>query len=255
LLSPEIEEELKKELTPLWLAGLSGSEIADRLGFGKGKYEKLKGKSEFERINYVYYYRKKFGLPNRRPHYKFGKQEEIMDLKSFIELLESSRLEKEFFENRRRAFLILLYWTGLRKSEIYERKVSDFVIDDKYLIIYAPRKKKKQVKILPLYLPRKLWGIEEVISWIKQFKDDERPFNFNAVTAWNYVKIFEKKLYPHYFRLNRVTLLCDNPDVTVSDLRAWFDFHPVTIDHYLGRSTRIQKKMAEKMLKSLEEGK
>jgi hypothetical protein len=60
LLTPEVEDQLKTEMAPLWDSGLYGRQIAELLEFGEPltKYSKVKP-------NYVYFYRRKFDLPIR----------------------------------------------------------------------------------------------------------------------------------------------------------------------------------------------
>lgn len=50
---------------------------------------------------------------------------------------------KNFYVRRKRAYLILHYWTPLRKSEIYDRTINDFETKKGELVIHLRRKKKK----------------------------------------------------------------------------------------------------------------
>jgi hypothetical protein len=61
LLTPEVEDQLKTEMAPLWDSGLYGRQIVELLEFGEPltKYSKVKP-------NYVYFYRRKFDLPIRQ---------------------------------------------------------------------------------------------------------------------------------------------------------------------------------------------
>jgi len=250
LLNKKDEEELKQKISFLWKKGYTGKEIAKILKFGEGKYEKLN-------VTHVYHYRKKFNLPKRWDHYRMGKQEDIMLVNRFRQLLKKNPLRRQFFEKRRRAFLILLFWTGLRKSEIYERKREDFVITENELIIKAERKKKAKDEtgrgpVIPIELPMSWWGVREAAEWISRFKNKwDMPFNIKPVTAWKYAKILDPKLYPHYFRLNRVTQFSDDPDTTIAELRAWFGFHPATIESYLGTDERLRKRMRKRLSKKM----
>ena len=55
LLEPEVEEQLKEEFLPLWLSGVLGKDISEKLEFGvkDSPYAKVKP-------HYVYFYRLKW---------------------------------------------------------------------------------------------------------------------------------------------------------------------------------------------------
>jgi len=249
-LSKEVEEQLKKDLELLWSSDLTGPEIAEKLKFGSGIYEKLKP-------THVYHYRQKFDLPVRVHHYKYGKLAEIhpdmlkdknssilkdvMDLNVFKKYLEGIKGKREFYLLRKRAFLILLFWSGLRKSEVYDLRRREFDITPEGLTLLAIRKKKAKKKVLPLFLPRSLWGIEEAISWVGRFPPEERPFDISDTAAWMYAKDMAKALYPHFFRASKVTSMADDPEMTITKMRAWFGFSLQVIESYLGSPERVQR--------------
>ena len=62
------------------------------------------------------------------PIYKHGKQTDTIDL----EFMKRCMNKKGAFKNplRDKSFLALLYWTGVRKSEAYERVKEDFKITE-----------------------------------------------------------------------------------------------------------------------------
>jgi len=145
-----------------------------------------------------------------------------------------------------------LFWSGLRKSEIYELKCKDFEVYPDRLRMLAVRKKKQKKVVVPLNLYRKSWGIDEAIDWIERFDDpEERPFSISSSTAWRYVNEMIEVLYPHWFRANLVTRMADDPDMTIAKLRSWFGFSYATIEHYLGAQERLQKREAIKMAKNV----
>ena len=249
-----------EDLTPLWLVmnldgspRYTGTEIARMLGFGEpGSYEKLKP-------HHVYYYRQKFKLPERAKHYTYGKLgdydapevvRDTMDIEKFKEYIQNIGKDpksREFYNKRKRAYLIIVFWSGLRKSEIYELTREEFEITDDGLTLETVRKKKQEDKVIPLFLPRTMWGIDEAIQWIERFeKTTRRPFEISSTTAWKYVKELAKELYPHWFRSNIVTDMSNDPEMTAGVMRSWFGFSYATIEKYLGAQQRLQKREAEK---------
>lgn len=62
---------------------------------------------------------------------------------------------------------------------------------------------------------------------------NDRIFTFSRTTAWRLVKKIFPELYPHYFRMNRITKTADQfGDSTVYHL---FGITASSIDHYRGK--------------------
>lgn len=238
-LEAEVEEQLAEQMKPLWNGGFTARQIANKLNFGfKGSdYEKLK-------ILHIWFYRSKFnkgkegkstdhlakfkgkfpkrkghGIAKGQPRYK-DKLKKTMPFQEFKSLL-NSKLPKSNSENLvRRVFLILLYWTMLRKTELLERLRKDFVLndDETTLTINLQRKKKlykKPTDLEPFNLTLESKDerlLDEVLDWLRHFKPNERPFNFSGVTAWRYTKALDERFYCHYFRFNYITKAVENVD-------------------------------------------
>jgi hypothetical protein len=180
LLKPEVEDKLKGELSELWLTGMKGRDIAQKLHFGvKGKpYEKLKPE-------YVYYYRQKFAkkspelfplridppFAQKTSRYKHAPEElGVIEPEEFIETLnEKLPLIDSFYAKRARSYLLVQFYTPLRVSEIIERKITDFEITKTKITIHLLRKKKHHKptdKDEPIDIPRVFPLVDEVYDWI-----------------------------------------------------------------------------------------
>lgn len=262
VLKPEIEKILKEELEPLWLKGLTGPEIVKELRFGEldTDYEKLK-------LYHIYFYRRKFDLPRRRKspigetRYK-DKKEKLMPWQQFIETLEKKTNKRTFYNERKRSYVILHYWTPLRKSEIYERTINNFEIEKGALIIHLLRKKKtypKTVKDEPLRVPLAFPKMDEVVEWLinrkwesPEFNEENRPWNITHTTAWNWVKDIFPGYYPHFFRFNWITDAVDDPDVTLAELQAKTGLHLSTLNTYIIDSERLQRALDKRKLKRMD---
>jgi hypothetical protein len=226
ILEPEVEEELRIALEPLWTEGLTAQQIAQRLEFGnpESNYKKLipahvwyyreKFEKELKKRGEVGFKRRKKGIKKGKHRYH-AKRDTVMTFQEFEETLnEQLPYSTDPEVQCERAYIILSFWTPLRKSEIIERLRKDFSIDSGTLKIDLYRKKKrypKNAETEPFFLPLTTPMIGEVTKWIFKFKKDERPFNFDGWHAWKYVHdVFG--LYPHFWRFDWVTKAIQNAD-------------------------------------------
>jgi len=248
LLEKEVEEQLKDELSELWLAGKKGREIAQELNFSEPTIQvngkEVKNPYAKVRPEYVYYYRQKFAKESpelfpirRKPSFAQGEQRykvapeelDIIEPEEFIETLNEKLPYDSFYARRARSFLIVLFYTPLRSSEVYERTISDFKITKSKIIINLLRKKKNHKptdkkepaeidRVLPLvdelveYLQAKEWK-KEIKKKGKVVKDEEtgevllnqRPWKISHDTARDYVRQLYPDGYCHWFRFNWIT--------------------------------------------------
>jgi hypothetical protein len=244
LLSAEVEARLKKEMGLMWRQGHKAKDIAEALCFGEEGtiFKKLKP-------YHVYFYRSKFGFLHRQKpprgkgesRYKHKPKELGMMLPEvFINTLDEKipKFPSTFHRRRKRTYLIIHYWTPLRKSEIYERTIEDFEITETKLIIHLLRKKKHHKPTdddEPVSIPLEFPLMDEVIDWLESeawktmIPDKEhpgktklnlRPWKIDKDTAWNYVKEVFEDCYPHLFRFNWITDATDDPKTTIRELVA-----------------------------------
>jgi site-specific recombinase XerD len=176
----------------------------------------------------------------------------------------------------KRAFLIAIYWTGLRSSELYERVFDDFEITETKLIIHLLRKKKKvHEDDEPISIRRDFPLVEEVVEWLqsqewrtkvpardkynriirvnerRHFVVNDRPWNICRQTAQNYVDEVFAGYYPHYFRYNFVTNTTKVPSMKVSELRAKTHLSLAALENYVftpeGEEDELDRRKAEQM--------
>lgn len=300
ILEPDIEKQLAKQMFPLWRDGMKAKQIAEELEFGEPPYKKLKK-------HHVYFYRTKFnkgtgdkgkykhlkrfeGKFPRRRKAAFGKSDEyeiknrykdkkekVMNFQTFKRGLNTLKVTDEFGEGysrmirRKRAYLILHFWTPLRKSEIFQRKISDFDLDEGFLKIDLYRKKKYYspgADTEPFYLEVNLKMVNEVVDWIfgeewkKPLRDEngelvkekktkkhiftERPFDFTGWTAWRYVKDTFPTYYPHFFRSNYITRSIRNikePGALIYELVRDTGLDVQTIERYIMKNPRFRGRL------------
>lgn len=309
VLTEEEETKLAQQMLPLWNSDppIPAKEITRKLNFGvpETEYAKLKKHSVFyyrlkfnnpvSRLGKVYKHLKRFeGKFPRRREGAFGKssdyekknryknkKKKVMTFQTFKEGLETIPITEEFGSGysrlirRKRAYLILHFWTPLRKSEIYERTINDFDFDEGFLEINLYRKKKfyaPGADTEPFYLETNLNLVSEVVDWIfseewreplrdekgkliKNIKGEQvlskRPFNFTGWTAWNYVKSTFPTFYPHFFRSNYITRSIKNikdPGRLISELLKDTGLDIQTIERYIMKNRRFRGALNRRQL-------
>ena len=184
----------------------------------------------------------------------------FMERETFFQILDEKLNKKTFHHRRQRSYLILHYWTPLRKSEIYERVISDFEIKSDTLIVHLLRKKKKykpSVTDEPINVPLAFPKMEEVVEWLRkeEWKRDNnplnRPWNISHQTAWRYVNQIFPGYYPHFFRFNYITEEANDPETSLAELKAKTGLHLVTLNSYLMTSERLQEAIDRRRLERI----
>jgi integrase len=151
------------------------------------------------------------------PKYK-KKITRLMDYEEFKEAIVDLPIMK-------RSFLSLLFFAGCRISEALAL-TSDHIAytDDTIFIQFFRLKGSKQTD--PQEVPR-----ADALNWL--CGQEGRLFPFTRTTAYRLVKKCFPKLYPHYFRMNRIT----KTDILFGDAVVYhiFGISASSIDHYRGK--------------------
>ncbi len=141
----------------------------------------------------------------------------------------------------RRAFLSILFFAGCRVSEALALDSSDIsYTGDTIFIQFFRLKGSKQTD--PQELPR-----TDALNWLCGKEGTDYLFSFSRSTAYRTVKKVFPTLYPHYFRMNRITKTADRfGDSTVYHL---FGITASSIDHYRGKVDikRVGKALQEEI--------
>ena len=151
------------------------------------------------------------------PRYK-KKITRLMDYKEFrntiIELPED-----------RQAFLSILFFAGCRVSEALALTSDDIsCTGDTVFIQFFRLKGSKQTD--PQELP-----MAEQLLWVCE--QEGKLFPFSRMTAYRTVKKVFSDLYPHYFRLNRVTKTLERFGVVA--VQNTFGLSLTSIEAYIGK--------------------
>lgn len=172
--------------------------------------------------------------------YKFGKQKKTLEPSEFAEIISKGH----FVKIKHKAFIVLLYYTGCRVSEILSLRVENFKIEQNEIHIDILASKKgveRPTFILKLNLPHMQW----IYAVLKKTKGPGLVFPFTRQTAWNIIKRVMPEHYPHYFRLNRVVSFLDKK-MPQNKIRIWMGWNRMeTINNYLGYSKGTTEELSE----------
>jgi integrase len=151
------------------------------------------------------------------PAYK-KKITSLMDYDTFKEGIEE-------LEQDRQAFLSILFFSGCRISEAIALSSNDIsCTSDTIYIQFFRLKGSKQTDPTPL--PK-----TNTLTWI--CAQDGKLFDFSRTTGYRIVKKVFPSLYPHYFRMNRITKISE--DFGDSHVYSWVGICAQSIDHYRGK--------------------
>jgi hypothetical protein len=193
------------------------------------------------------------------PKYKAGKQENPLSFQEFQTLIDKAKLPLE-----KEAFMWLLYYTGARKSEVYERTATDCRVTKQHFTIDFRQRKKHGAHVPPIKFPRIFRGVEELIKLEEKaqrkttrkriFYQENRLTKSKVIrdhwlfphiqssTALRLVKeVLGSRFYPHYLRLNRLTEIGSDPEANIVRLKSYSGIKSIkALESYMGVSEEEQ---------------
>lgn len=227
---------------------------------------------------------RKHNFPKHR--YKFGKQRKAIGLPIFKRMLDKvDRIKLGKYDALTvKSFLSILFWTGLRKTEVcgsmahryvlpptrgvgHKEPIVKFteavngilkddieIIGDSLFVECVARKGGKRTAPLELWLQLpyvnlivEQWKRPPLEHPLKILPEGARVWPISEWDAWHLMKLIDQKKYPHFLRFNRITELCANPKLSVADICSWTGLSPNTINSYMERSGRFIKRTARIM--------
>ena len=161
--------------------------------------------------------------------------------KKITRLMEYSEFREAIVDlpEIRQAFLSILFFAGCRVSEALALTSQDIsCTGDTIFIQFFRLKGSKQTD--PQELPR-----ADALEWVCE--QEGKLFSFSRMTAYRTVKKVFSDLYPHYFRMNRIT----KTDIKFGDATVYqvFGISASSIDHYRGKVDikRVGKALREEL--------
>jgi len=162
--------------------------------------------------------------------------------KKITRLMEYKTFRKAIFDlpENKQALLSVLFFAGCRVSEALALTSDDISCTGDIIFIQFFRLKgSKQTD--PQELPR-----ADALLWLCE--QEGKLFPFTRMTAYRTVKKVFSDLYPHYFRMNRITKI----DILFGDATVYhvFGISASSIDHYRGKVDikRVGKALHEELI-------
>ena len=87
-----------------------------------------------------------------------------------------------------------------------------------------------------------------IVEQWKRTSPHNRVFPISYVTFWRILKRIDPKIYPHFFALNRVTKLAENPKLGLAHICAWTGKSPKTVAYYMARVGRHSREVGKTLL-------
>lgn len=146
----------------------------------------------------------------------------------FAEGMETGYFAKE----SHKAFVVLLYYSGVRKQEALRALRKQFRITNDDIIFSVGKRLKHGIETPPLAIPRKAPYVDYLVAAIEQvIGKNIRIFEFSAKTAYNIVsRVFN---YPHFFRLSRITNFFAE-GYSIAQVHSWTGLSLQALDFYVG---------------------
>ena len=145
----------------------------------------------------------------------------------------TKRMQKGHFVRRKhKGFITLLYYSAIRKSEALRSTKEQFKIFGDRIIFDVGKRLKRGMHTPPLNIPLKAAYADEIVWCVVNTKPKNRVWPYSEKTAYNIVhRVFD--VYPHYFRLNRITKFFD-AGWTIAQVRTWTGLSLKALDFYVG---------------------
>lgn len=188
-------------------------------------------------------------LEDLPPHITY---EQYMQMYNVVEKKYSDRKwgkKTQYYIDRDKLFLMLLWETGGRVTDICNIQVSDFDFSRQTLNLRV--KKTRKTIVIPMLSETLLMCSE----YIRKYNITGRLFKFNRITAWKMVVEYGKmanvgKVHPHMFRHGLAIHLLENRvPIPVISARLGHSSTKTTIDSYLVITPEIQRQFISSALR------
>lgn len=160
--------------------------------------------------------------------YKHGKIMQPISFNDFEAALEHPYNKRLCY----RAFIVLLYYTGVRVSEALRAVKEDFRAERATLYWDVGKRLKHGRHTPPLPLDLTQPHMNLILEQHAKTKKQQRLFDFDRVTAWRHVKKGGLG-YNHLARLSAITFFLKS-GYSVAEIVNWFGISVRTVDSYIG---------------------
>lgn len=208
--------------------------------------------------------------------YKHGKQITGIKFQDFCVCVEKAQ---NHLTEEQNGYIWLLYYSGCRKSEAYERVAEDAQITLTHFIIDFHQRKKGGATVDALEIPRSWPGVEILVKltekarakkavrkliYYQEMKERKVRVeknhwifpNIQSTEAWRIAKrVLGANFYPHFLRLSRITEIARDPSANITRLKSFTGIKSIRIlEAYLGISKEEQHEALNWMDKQIRPG-
>jgi hypothetical protein len=146
----------------------------------------------------------------------------------------------------------------------------DFKVTETHLIVDFGQRKKRSAKTEPLEIPLNFHGVDKIVECVKK-AEEHRPKSkavyvqiegkrvrqvrkgkwvfprVQSTKAWQIVNtILGEGYYPHFLRLNRLTVISSDPTTNLTRLKSFSGIKSIqSLNAYLGQDKKEQQKAIE----------
>lgn len=160
------------------------------------------------------------------PNYKHGKITFALSEEDFIEGMSQGK----FCKKKHRALVALLYYLGLRGSEIIKLRKEQFHLTKETLYVDVGKRLKGSRDTIMIPLPLDAPFVKQIVHVVRYTRKGHAVFPYCSKTVYNIVRrVFH---YPHHLRLSRITWLIKNYGILAA--RSWSGLSLQTLEYYAG---------------------
>lgn len=159
---------------------------------------------------------------------KVGQKTTPLTDKDFIDGMMN---DHNFVKEDHKAFVALLYYSAVRKSEALKATKEQFEIKKKDLVFSVGKRLKNSTETPPLPIPLEAPYVDCIVSAIENTEPGQVVFPYCKKTGYNIVaRCFS---YPHFFRLSRITNFFLE-GYTIPQVRSWTGLTLKALNYYIG---------------------
>jgi integrase len=137
-----------------------------------------------------------------------------------------------FVKEKHKAFVVLLWYSGVRKEEALRAIKKQFRITQSAIVFSVGKRLKHGIETPPLPIPCEAPYTDLLISAVENTKgENTRVFRFSSTTAYLIVRRVFK--YPHLFRLSRITNLLA-AGFSIAQVHSWTGLTLQALNYYVG---------------------
>lgn len=138
-----------------------------------------------------------------------------------------------FTQDRHRALAALLFYSGVRITEVLRARKEQFKITEDRIYFDVGQRLKRGLVTPPLPILKDHFYVSEICQAVEDTRPGAKVFPYCRATGYNIIdRAF--KTYPHHFRLTKITMLL-RKGFTIDLVRSWTGHKQIgSLNAYVG---------------------